>query len=198
MERNGAAREGSAAKLLAADGVKAANSGIAASELIETNAKTVNDVYLATIGKDVDEFTATQASELFDIADQCPMLGGNAVFKARSLYWLIDDTYDFDDASLCLPYGIVVKRLLNQHNNTVSVVPNPATDEATLVLTRTLEQTGAFVLYDALGAEILRFVVPTDQFRIPFSTAALVPALYHYQVRGSAGIVGEGKLAIIR
>lgn len=178
--------------------VQTANAAVVVSEVIETNQKDVNDTYLATIGKDVDTFTAEQAATLFDIANQCPMLGGNAVFKARSLYWLIDDTYDFDDAALCLPYGIVVKRLLDQHINAVSVVPNPSVDEAALVLARTLEQTGSFVLYDALGAEVLRFVVPKDQFRIPFSTAALVPALYHYQVRGSVGIVGEGKLSIIR
>ncbi|MCC6575706.1 MAG: hypothetical protein IT228_00025, partial [Flavobacteriales bacterium] len=48
------------------------------SELIEANEKAVNEVYLATIGKDVDGFTTTQANDLFAIANQCPMVGGNA------------------------------------------------------------------------------------------------------------------------
>ncbi len=57
---------------------------------------------------------------------------------------------------------------------------------------------GAFILYDAIGAEVMRFMVPNDQFHVPFSTAQLAPALYHYQVLGNTGIVGEGKLSIIR
>ncbi|NUQ16673.1 MAG: hypothetical protein HUU33_15280 [Flavobacteriales bacterium] len=39
------------------------------SELIEANEKAVNEVYLATIGKDVDGFTTTQANDLFAIAN---------------------------------------------------------------------------------------------------------------------------------
>ena len=34
--------------------------------------------------------------------------------------------------------------------------------------------------------------------RHAFSTADLAPALYHYQVRGSSGIIGVGKLTIVR
>ncbi len=34
--------------------------------------------------------------------------------------------------------------------------------------------------------------------RIAFSTASLAPAIYHYQVRGSSGIIGLGKLTILR
>jgi len=188
----------STSKVLTADGVKAANSGIATSELIEMNEKQVNEIYLATIGKDVDDFTSTQTDDLFAIANQCPMLGGNAVFKARSLYWLIDDSYDFDDQLLCLPHGIIVKSLTQQPLNGVAVVPNPASDEATLVLDRELEGPGTFVVYDAVGAEVMRQAVPIEMPRMAFSTASLAPALYHYQVRGPSGIIGVGKLTIVR
>ena len=186
------------AKESGADGLKAANMAVTVSELVEANQKQVNEIYLASIGKDVDVFTPEQAVTLFDIANQCPMVGGNAVFKARSLYWLIDDSHDFDDPSLCLPHGIVVKRLMHESGNVVKIIPNPASDEASVLLTRTLEQTGSLVLYDALGSEVLRVTVPKYEFRIPFSTATLTPALYHYRMHGNAGIIGEGKLSIIR
>lgn len=188
----------STTKVLTAEGVKTANAGIATSELIETNEKAVNEAYLATVGKDVDSFTTTQADDLFAIANQCPMLGGNAVFKARSLYWLIDDSYDFDDQALCLQHGIMVKSLAAQPINAVTVVPNPAVDEATLVLDRELDEPGSFVVYDAVGAEVMRQVVPIEMPRLAFSTASLAPALYHYQVRGPSGVIGVGKLTIVR
>jgi hypothetical protein len=188
----------STTKVLTAEGVKTANAGIATSELIETNEKAVNEVYLATVGKDVDSFTSIQADDLFAIANQCPMVGGNAVFKARSLYWLIDDSYDFDDQALCLQHGILVKSLTALPINAVTVVPNPAVDEATLVLDRELDEPGSFVVYDAVGAEVMRQVVPIEMPRLAFSTASLAPALYHYQVRGPSGVIGVGKLTIVR
>ncbi len=188
----------SVGKTLTADDVQAANTGISTSDLIETNEKTVNDVYLETVGKDVDMFTTDQTSALFNIANQCPMLGGNAVFKARSLYWLIDDAYDFDDAALCLPYGIIVKNLTEQHAHAVSVVPNPAKDEATLVLTREIEVPAWLTLYNAVGSEVLRMLVPKGTMRLPFTTTNIAPGLYHYAVLSSGGLVGNGKLTIVR
>lgn len=185
-------------KVLTAEGVKAANGGVVTSELIEANEKAVNDNYLATVGKDVDAFTSVQTAELFDIANQCPMLGGNAVFKARSLYWLIDDSYDFDDQLLCLPHGIIVKSLVEHDPNELRVVPNPANDEATLVLDRALDEPGVFVVFNAMGAEVMRYTVPIERQRITFSTASLAPALYHYQVRGPSRVIGHGKLTIVR
>lgn len=187
-----------ATKVLTADGVKVANAGVTTSELIEANEKAVNEIYLATIGKDVDGFTATQADDLLAIACQCPMLGGNAVFKARSLYWLIDDNYDFDDPLLCLSYGIIVKSLTERQANTISVIPNPARDEASLVMPQELKDPGTLIIYDALGAEVLRSSIPAETMRFAFSTAALSPALYHYMVLTVEGVIGYGKLTILR
>lgn len=181
-----------------ADDIQATNAAVLASELVESNLKTVNDIYLATIGKDVNEFTASQTSELFNIANQCPMLGGNAVFKARSLYWLIDDDYDFDDASICLPYGIVVKKLSEQHSNPVRVVPNPASDEASLMLTRETDEPAYLTLYNAVGSEVMRVLVPKGVLRHAFSIASIAPGLYQFKVLGPNGLAGDGKLTILR
>lgn len=195
---NAALQVASASKVLTADSVQTSNAGITTSELIEANEKAVNDIYLATTGKDVDGFTGTQAADLFAIANQCPMLGGNAVFKARSLYWLIDDSYDFDDQLICLPFGIVVKNVVEQQANEVSIVPNPATDEATLVLTRETEALAYLTLYNTVGSEVLRVLVPKGVTRHAFSTANIAPGLYHYKVLGDGGRMGGGKLTITR
>ncbi|MBL7962776.1 MAG: right-handed parallel beta-helix repeat-containing protein [Flavobacteriales bacterium] len=188
----------SASKVLTADGVKAANAGIATSEMIEANEKTVNEIYLATIGKDVDDFTSTQADDLFTIANQCPMLGGNAVFKARSLYWLIDDTQDFDDALLCLPHGIVVKSLVEQQTNAVRVVPNPVSDEANLLLAQESVRPAYLTMYNTVGSEVLRVLVPKGVVRHAFSTASIASGLYHFKVLSGDGLLGDGKLTIVR
>jgi hypothetical protein len=185
-------------KVLFAGNIQVANASVSASELIETNRKQVNELYLGTIGKQIDGFSTNQASALMIIADQCPMLGGNAVFKARALYSLIDDAYTFNDSMLCATYGIAVKCLGDQRTAALSVVPNPAIDEALLVLGMQLEGQGVFILFDAMGAEVLRYTIPADMPRFAFSTASLAPALYLYQVRGQSGVIGKGKLTIVR
>lgn len=195
---NAALQVASASKVLTADSVQTANAVIGSSELIEANEKAVNDIYLATTGKDVDGFTGTQAADLFAIANQCPMLGGNAVFKARSLYWLIDDSYAFDDQLICLPFGIVVKNVVEQQANAVSIVPNPANDEATLVLDQPLDEPGFFVAYNAMAKEVMRLTVPAETTRVVFSTSGLAPTVYQYRVQSRTGAIGNGKLTIVR
>ncbi len=185
-------------RILAADNVKASNAALGTSELIESNQKQVNDIYLGTVAKDVGTFTPAQATQLFDIANQCPMLGGNSVFRARALYSLIDDTQDFDDPLLCLQQGIIVRSLAASDVQAVAVVPNPTTDEASLVLTEEWEEPGIFIVYDALGAEVLQHTVPGNTLRYAFSTALLAPALYYFQVREPSGSVSHGKLSIVR
>jgi len=188
----------STTKALTAESVKNANAAIGTSEAIEQNQKTVNDIYLTTIGKDEDSFTSDQASALFGIASQCPMIGGNAVFKARSLYSLIDGAQVFDDPLLCLPYGIVVKSLMEHASNAVSVVPNPASDEASLVLSLETTEPAYLTLHNTVGSEVLRVFVPKGVVRHSFSTANIAPGLYHYKVLSGGGLLGDGKLTIVR
>lgn len=185
-------------KVLSAENVKAVNAALSTSELIEQNAKAVNEVYLATIGKEEDTFTSGQTGALLAIANQCPMVGGNAVFRARALYALINGTQDYDDEMLCLQHGIILKSRHPTAAATLNVIPNPTNNEATLVLEQMLDEPGVFVVFDALGSEVLRYSVPIETLRFRMNTVSLAPALYHYQVRGPSGLLGVGKLTIVR
>jgi hypothetical protein len=185
-------------KVLTAESVRTANAALGATELTESNAKAVNEIHLATIGKEIDDFTTEQTSTLFDMANQCPMVGGNAVFRARALYSLIDDGHSYDDELLCLQHGIVVKNLQSHSVQSLSVIPNPANDEATLRLTDPLDEQGLFIVYDAIGAEVIRYTVPGDMASFHFSTAILAPAMYHFKVFSATGVIGKGKLTIVR
>ena len=185
-------------KVLTADGIKAANTNVGTTKLIETNEKQVNEIYLSTVGKDVDTFTVDQTNTLFYIANQCPMVGGNSVYRARSLYRLIDDEQQFDDPMLCLQHGIIVKSLVAREMNIIGVVPNPTRDQAALVLEKPLDAPAVFIIFNAIGVEVIRHSIPMDMVRFEFSTTSLAAGLYHYQVRGPSGNMGEGKLSIIR
>ncbi|MCC6839593.1 MAG: hypothetical protein IT230_05480 [Flavobacteriales bacterium] len=187
-----------ASKVQNADSAGSANDGIGTTELIEANQKAVNKLYLAVIAKEVEGFTTDQTNTLFAIANQCPMVGGNAVYQARSLYRTIDDGYAFDDPLLCLPHGIIVKSTIAEDASAIGIVPDPAWDEATLVLEEPLEEPGTLVLYNALGKEVMRMAVSPDQPRTSFGIGRLSPGMYHYRVVTSTGLAGLGKWSVVR
>jgi hypothetical protein len=185
-------------RVLTAESVKTTNASIGTSELIEANTKQVNGIYLSTVAKGIDGFTSEQATTLFSIANQCPLVGGNAVYRARAMYALIDDEQDYNDPALCLQHGLIYKSVQQMGGQAITVVPNPATDHASLVLDREWDAPGVFIIYDAMGAIVMRAEVPAYTPRWEFSTAALAPAIYHYRVRGPSGKKYDGKLSIIR
>lgn len=188
----------STSKTLTAENVKNTNAAIGTSALIETNQKAVNEIHLATIGKDVDEFTVGQVQSLYDIAGQCPMVGGNAVFKARAMYQLIDGSVEFDDVMLCLQEGFVIKSLQEQVVLAATILPNPTADHATLVLEQPLDEAGSLMLYNAQGGLVLQHSVPSDVKRFDLGTVLLAPGPYHYILRSAHGAVAQGKLIIVR
>jgi hypothetical protein len=185
-------------RVLTAEGVKTANAAIATSELIEANEKQVNEIYLGTVAKGIDGFTPAQASALFDIANQCPLVGGNAVYRARAMYALIDDEQAYDDPALCLQHGLIYRSMQQAGGRAVSVVPNPASEMVTLRYGLDADETGTFTLYDALGHPVLSQALPPDIQELKISTARLSPAAYHYVVHSSRnGLLGSGRLVII-
>jgi hypothetical protein len=174
------------------------NAGIGTIELIEQNERTVNDIYLNTIAKDESAFTATQATALYAVAIQCPMAGGQAVFRARALYGLFDDAQDYDDASTCLSLGIVFRNLEQSDPPAVTVIPNPASDNITVYCVLEPDETGTLILFDALGAEAIRYPMTGRTQQQVFSVSRLSQGAYHYRVYTARGQLGEGKLTIIR
>jgi hypothetical protein len=83
-------------------------------------------------------------------------------------------------------------------NVSIAVVPNPASDEATLIYKLAENTTGQLILYDALGKEVARHALGADMRRYYFSTASLARGAYHYRVLEEDGVLGEGKLTIVR
>ena len=179
------------------DAILVANDGITTSTQIEQNEKLVNEIYLSTIAKDVNIFTVAQAAELLSIAEQCPMAGGNAVFRARGMYSLINDEQEYNDPAACLPFGFIVRSVHQYGTNSVQIMPNPADGEVTLTYALPEGAIGTFVLMDATGREVRRYELGTAMNRLVFSTIGLNAGPYHFLMFSGEGMAGEGRLVII-
>src|SRR6185295_1326957 len=112
------------------------NSNILAKQLPENNEKVINGIYLATIAAEINSLDDSQASIILGIAEQCPYAGGKAVYRARTLYKLIDPTIEYNDDSTCFVYGIY--RMSNElqihtEQGSIMLIPNPASDNVTVI-----------------------------------------------------------------
>ena len=145
------------------EAVKATNATLVTTNLMEFNEKRINEVYLNTAAKASVDFTAPQIADLATIAHQCPYLGGDAVYVARSLYARFsNDAYN--DTEICGAVGIQAR--LNNANGTKAktkaafalAFPNPA-DDVLHLLTSLPYQDGVLTLTNAIGQRELSLTV---------------------------------------
>ncbi|QQR86067.1 MAG: T9SS type A sorting domain-containing protein [Flavobacteriales bacterium] len=175
-------------------------SALTSTELIEQNAKMVNEIYLNTIAVTGEGlvFDAAQEAALFSIASQCPLLGGNPVYQARSMYTLIDEEMDFDDALICVAAGFAVKDV-EASAPRVSVYPNPNRDGVLNFhmtgLDETNETNAMVSLYDAQGQEVAsQEGIKTSRSQMDVSR--LAQGVYQWVVRLNGSRLAQGKVTI--
>lgn len=187
-----------AARVAEAMLLESGTGNIASTALIEQNARAVNEIYLATIarsGEDVS-FDAAQASTLLAIAEQCPLLGGNPVYQARSLCSLIDDELDFDDALICIADGFVVKSGL-EHALQVKAYPNPNRTGQQFFEVSGLNNGVdrlTIILYDTQGRPVVEKMLAGPIGSVDVSS--LSQGLYHWTVLHNGQRVGHGKVTL--
>ncbi len=186
------------ARIVDATTVMQLNYGIITTATIEDNQQLVNDIYLKVIAEGSIEFTPAQESTLFDIAIQCPVSGGKAVYQARSMYSIIDPEQQYDDSYTCLQEGIVLRK--GHSNQTITgsafVYPNPAKDEATLVYN--IGEDGTFEIFNSLGQKQSAAKLPSKTHRYVFDTGKLTNGVYYFKVVCCGENVNTNKLVIAR
>lgn len=122
------------------------------------------------------------------------------MFRARSLYSLVDPLVKYDDETLCAPAPEA--RPQQPHSPVVTdgfkLAPNPARDQITIRLHAPLKDNTLFTVYDAYGRVYLTQQLEVGETVFYVNTNQLRAGAYYCRV-GSAGVVYEPrKLAVIR
>ena len=185
-----------AQRLIDADAVAVQNSNIIDSLLLETNKKVVNDIYLNTVAKDSIEFDATQLADLQSIAGQCPLIGGSAVYEARSMLSLVQDSI-YDDALSCSVQGYRVNddKGATQING-FALFPNPAKDQVTLIVPDDIS-TGQVIFANAQGTIVLQKEITEESQRMEIGTGQLARGIYLLNVFDKGKNIFSEKLIIV-
>ncbi|MCB9265336.1 MAG: right-handed parallel beta-helix repeat-containing protein [Lewinellaceae bacterium] len=177
------------------------NNGIAVDSVYETNEQLANTIFLETVALGIDTFTQLQANDLLALANQCPLSSGDAVFKARSLYSLIDPLVKYDDEALCAP---APEARAQQPNLKVSIAqsfqifPNPTKDELTVTLREPLKKDTRFVVYDIRGELHLEKQLEAGEYIFYCNTSRLSTGIYYCKIESKESVYKTQKLIIIQ
>ncbi len=151
------------------EGLIVSNNQIATEGLYDENEKTMNDIIFRTLAIGIDTLDENQTNTIQYIAYQCPMLGGKAVFRARSLFSLQDDSVDFETLDLCAnPSGRIVANPLKSISD-LSISPNPANQSVIVKLDAKTRQQGQLYIYNSLGNLFLQQMYETPSVEINVS-----------------------------
>jgi hypothetical protein len=133
----------------------------------EWNEKQVVLNYLNTVAKGNLIFDSTEIDLIYFIANQCPERGGNAVFKARSLYSQVNDTLTYDDSTLCETsqfrldqFGI--NQNPNHDPNLILIFPNPTNDKLNIKVLGQFEGEMIYNVKDLVGHLLLEGKLGVD------------------------------------
>ena len=177
------------------------NAAITATITPEINEQAVNEIYLQTVAIGVDTFTTAQTADLLEIAQQCPPCGGDAVYRARSLYALIDKSANFngigcsglDSRSSNKPY----EKEVEKGQKEIRFSPNPASGEVMLSMPASGQEIELMV-YSITGKLVLKNTLPakTNQYRI--NTSILESGAYFFSLYELGKKIHTGQIIIIK
>lgn len=124
------------------------NNSLSPGSVIESNIKEVNTIILNKVLGQAEPDLSSYATTIFQIANQCPLVGGKGVYTARVLYGLINNETVYND-SICDEIAaerrgqaselVFHSNENNLNENNIMLFPNPAQNTIKLVVKENLK-----------------------------------------------------------
>jgi hypothetical protein len=174
------------------------NNGIVTQKEFEQYEKQINTIYLETYAKGNYVFTYGQAETIHQIATMCPSLGGSAVYKARTLNALLNDTLEYNDELTCLQQGVLYRlaqTTIKQEVSEIQVFPNPSTNQLTIKYSNAEAYPLHIEIMDALGRTTSNTMLNSSPAVLSSEITNLATGVYFYRIIDNANtIVKQDKL----
>ena len=130
------------------------------------------------------------------IAQQCPLAGAPAVFRARTLYKMIDPNIHYNEDEACLQSGRQL-RVAAKNQFPVGIFPNPASTEVTITYSINSEQ--MLQMVDGLGRISMQFLLNPKENRTTRNISSLSNGIYTLRISGRDNRENNfGRLTIMR
>ncbi len=161
----------------------AVNGTLNAQSQVQQNQRDVNSIYASVMNG--NPATAQQVTDLWNIAYQCPLTGGNGVYRARTLLCLIENEILFFEDSCDAPTQGA--RMIQQqaqaeisNNNNCKVYPNPNNGEMILSYNSGEQQKVSFTIFDMTGRELSQYDLLSGSQVMNINLTGLAAGMYYY------------------
>lgn len=164
---------------------------IADDNIINTNRKIVDGIYLDTWANNNYEFTEEQEAALTTIAYLTPYAGGDAVYTARVMLNINPDEQNLD-------YAKAPSHDISSSKEITAVVfPNPAKDKVTVKFNDAIDTDANFELYGIMGNLVFSSTINKGFTEMQIDINIIRAGLYFYTVKVNNTKINSGKLTII-
>ncbi len=172
---------------------KALNTTITPQNLIETNSKEVNRIYLNRIAVDSIIYSSDSLI-LYNIAMQSPLTGGNAVYNARAILDIsVTDNFQTNNNTFLLP---LVKPQVSNYSN-IKIYPNPANDKLFIQLDDTMNGMAIIEINDLTGKLIYNTSINADFKLQTIDISKVSKGIYYLRISNNKSSNNQ-KLVIIK
>ena len=114
------------------------NNGLTVSENSEILLQQYNSVFLDKIAQGNLDLSPSQVSTIYSVANHCPLINFEAVYKSRAIVRLFNDSIWWNDEDLCDTAGMAYKVAQAPIENQIicTLYPNPTKEKTTIHFSR--------------------------------------------------------------
>lgn len=136
------------------------------------------------------DISPQQQTQAENIANQCPLAGGRAVYQARGLWLALQPEARWDDDSLCNAVGMSYRQQADPATeNIFGLQPNPADRNLRLTNLSGNAWAGRLELVNALGVMVAGRQVDSPVRELELDVAALPAGVYACRLRAHDGSI---------
>ncbi len=154
-----------------------ANLQVIPTNLHEANSKYVNEILIAS-DKDTISYDVTARNNLLSIAYQNPLVGGEAVYRARAILRL-----DLEDQTI----GFRVADTWVIQEQTFRVFPNPTTGEFFVSTSTEVNEEVKLKVVNPLGIAVMSGAIMKDQSSTTIDLNSFDPGIYRLVIESIVG-----------
>ena len=128
-------------------------------------------------------------------------IGGKAVFRARNLIWMLDETLTFNDEAACQAVGIYKESQSQSNlikNPSFSLQPNPANETVNIVFSEMELGSSQITIKDITGRIIFDQVITNSSLALEINTSHFDQGIYLVEWNYLGQKPQTKKLTIIR
>ena len=146
-----------------------------------------------------EQLSSFELSYLYQIANLCPLEGGQAVYRARAIIRLYNNSINYNDGSACNQAVLLRKGIKNDISNDFSVklIGNPIQKESSFIFSHETNEETRLIIYNAINQQVYSATIPSKTKSMYVPLFGNKTGIYFYVIRGSTGIIGKGKIEII-